>query len=111
MIYKIFREEEWRRLEREGETPGAPVDIADGFIHFSTAATLAETARLHFNGEGGLWLAAVEPAPLGAALKWEPSRGGVDFPHLYRPLLLSDIAWCRPLPLGPSGHRFPADLA
>lgn len=111
MIYKIFRENEWRQLERDGETRGAPIDLADGFIHFSTAETVAETARLHFAGQDGLWLAAVAPDLLGGALKWERSRGGVAFPHLYRPLLLSDIEWCRPLPLGPEGHRFPADLA
>ena len=110
MIYKIFRDAEWRQFERAGTTRGAPVDLADGFIHFSTAATLAETARRHFGGESGLWLAAVAPETLGDALKWEPSRGGVAFPHLYRALALAEVLWCRPLPLGPGGHEFPGDL-
>ena len=107
-IYKILRAEDFAALDRDGETAGAPVDLADGYIHFSTAAQVAETAARHFAGADDLVLAAVEAAPLGAALKWEPSRGGDLFPHLYRRLRRSDLAWIAPLPLGQDGtHRFP----
>jgi uncharacterized protein (DUF952 family) len=107
LIYKIFRAAEWAALASEGETLGAPVDLADGFIHFSTAAQAPETAAKHFAGETGLILAALDPAPLGDALKWEPSRGGALFPHLYRALRLADIAWHQPLPLENGRHDFP----
>ena len=107
-IYKILRAEDFAALDRDGETAGAPVDLADGYIHFSTAAQVAETAARHFAGADDLVLAAVEAGPLGAALKWEPSRGGDLFPHLYRRLRRRDIAWIAPLPLGRDGaHRFP----
>lgn len=108
LIYKILRADEFARLDRDGETAGAPVDLADGFIHFSTAAQVAETAARHFAGEEDLVLAAVAAEPLGAALKWEPSRGGDLFPHLYRRLRRSDLVWIAPLPLGTAGsHNFP----
>lgn len=111
LIYKIFRGPEWTALREAGETPGAPVDIADGFVHFSTAAQAAETAARHFAGEDGLMLLAVEADTLGDALKWEPSRGGALFPHLYRALRLGDVAWAQPLPLVNGAHVFPAALA
>ena len=107
LIYKIFRAAEWQALEAAGETEGAPVDLADGFIHFSTATQAAETAAKHFAGAEGLILAAVEADALGDALKWEVSRGGADFPHLYRRLKLSDVAWHAPLPLIDGAHVFP----
>ena len=108
LIYKILRRPEWDAFRAAGETAGAPVDLADGYIHFSTAAQVAETAARHFAGADDLVLAAVEAGPLGAALKWEPSRGGDLFPHLYRRLRRSDLAWIAPLPLGRDGaHRFP----
>ncbi len=107
-IYKIFRGPEWQALRDRGETAGAPVDVADGFIHFSSADQVAETAARHFAGADGLILAAVETERLGDALRWDPSRGGALFPHLYRHLHLADIAWHAPLPLGPDGtHAFP----
>ena len=107
-IYKILRAEDFAALDRDGETAGAPVDLADGYIHFSTAAQVAETAARHFAGADDLVLAAVEAGALGTALKWEPSRGGDLFPHLYRRLRRSDLAWIAPLPLGRDGaHRFP----
>lgn len=111
LIYKIFRADEWAELERNGETAGAPVDVADGFVHFSTAAQAAETAAKHFAGEEGLVLAALEADALGDALKWEPSRGGALFPHLYRWLSRDDVLWVKPLPLGPQGHVFPEGVA
>ena len=110
-IYKIFRDAEWRAFEAAGETAGAPVDLADGYIHFSTAAQVAETAAKHFAGEDGLWLLALEAHALGAELKWEPSRGGQLFPHLYRVLRRDDVLSAHPLPLGEHGHVFPDGLA
>lgn len=107
LIYKILRAAEWQALKAAGETAGAPVDLADGFIHFSTAEQAPGTVARHFADEDGLVLVAVEAEPLGAALKWEVSRGGKLFPHLYRPLAMTDVAWTAPLPLGPEGHVFP----
>src|SRR4051812_48018728 len=82
-IYKICPESEWRAAEREGVYGGAPIDTQDGFIHFSTAAQVRETAAKHFSGAAGLMLLAVDGSALGDALKWEVSRGGALFPHLY----------------------------
>ncbi len=110
LIYKIFRAEELARLEAEGETAGAPVDLADGFVHFSTAEQARETAARHFAGEDGLSLLACDADALGADLKWETSRGGALFPHLYRHLRLSDVVWTLPLPLEDGGHRFPEEM-
>jgi uncharacterized protein (DUF952 family) len=109
LILKIFTAAEWAALERDGETAGAPVDLADGFIHFSTPAQARETAAKHFAGREGLVLGAVEADALGEALKWEPSRGGALFPHLYRPLRLAEVVWAKPLPLGAEGHDFPPE--
>ena len=111
LIYKIFRAPEWAAFETAGETLGAPVDLADGFIHFSTAAQAPETAARHFAGEDGLILVACEAGAMGDALKWEVSRGGVAFPHLYRDMRLTDVAWSQPLPLENGVHRFPERLA
>jgi uncharacterized protein (DUF952 family) len=110
LIYKIFRTEEWVELEATGETAGAPIDIADGFIHFSTAGQVAETAAKHFRGEDGLFLATLDADGLGETLKWDVSRGGALFPHLYRHLRREDVLRIEPLLLGPHGHDFP-DLA
>ncbi|WP_354538637.1 DUF952 domain-containing protein [Roseovarius sp. MBR-6] len=110
LIYKIFRGPEWDDLRARGESLGAPVDLADGYVHFSTATQAAETAARHFAGEEGLMLLAVESERLGDALKWEPSRGGALFPHLYRALRLSDVVWAQPLPLVDGAHQFPAGL-
>ena len=108
LIYKIFTADQWTKLEAEGETAGAPVDLADGYIHFSTAAQAAETAAKHFAGQQGLILAAVDAEALGDALKWEPSRGGALFPHLYARLRRADVAWAKSLPLdAKGGHVFP----
>ncbi|GAB5432106.1 DUF952 domain-containing protein [Tritonibacter mobilis] len=110
LIYKIFRDDEWRAFEAAGETDGAPVDLADGYIHFSTAAQATETAAKHFAGAEGLWLLAFEADQMGDALKWEPSRGGALFPHLYRRLTLSEMLWAKPLPLVDGTHRFPQEM-
>lgn len=95
LIYKIFRAGEWAGLEARGATHGAPVDVADGFVHFSSAAQLGETLGRHFAGERDLWLLAVDADAAGGAIRWEPSRGGALFPHLYRPLALADVLWAR----------------
>lgn len=110
LIYKILTTEQQEELGRSGATQGAPVDIADGFIHFSTAAQVRETAAKHFAGLEGLYLVAFDAEALGSALKWEPSRGGDLFPHLYGPLRNTDVLWSRELPLVPGGHVFPEDL-
>jgi len=109
LIFKIFAAEEWAALARDGETAGAPVDLADGFIHFSTAEQAPETAAKHFARREGLMLAAVDADALGAALRWEPSRGGALFPHLYRALSLEEVVWAKPLPLTPQGHASPPE--
>ena len=108
LIYKIFRSDEWQALRRDGSTTGAPVDVADGYVHFSTSEQAAETAEKHFAGEADLFLLAVETDRLGDALKWEVSRGGAKFPHLYRALALEDVVWAQPLPLVDGAHDFPA---
>jgi uncharacterized protein (DUF952 family) len=111
LIYKICPEDLWREAEGTGAFSGAPIDIADGFIHFSTAGQAAETAAKHFSGQAGLVLVAVDEAALGEGLTYEVSRGGALFPHLYGPLPLSAVRWVRPLPLGPDGrHVFPEPL-
>lgn len=107
LIYKIFRAPEWADLQAKGETAGAPIDVADGFVHFSTARQAQATADLHFAGVEGLVVAAVDADTLGADLKWEVSRGGDKFPHLFRHLRLGDVVWCDPLPLVAGRHKFP----
>ena len=106
-IYKICPASVWAAAEAAGEFAGHGDDFRDGFIHFSTGAQLAETASRHFAGKADLVLIAVDAADCGGALKWEPSRGGGLFPHLYGTLDPARILWCRPLPLGPGGHQFP----
>jgi uncharacterized protein (DUF952 family) len=107
LILKILRRPEWNDFAEKGVTLGAPVDLADGFVHFSTAAQVAETAARHFAEESDLVLLACDSDRMGPDLKWEPSRGGALFPHLYRPLRLGDVLWDKSLPLGATGHIFP----
>ncbi|WP_153020070.1 DUF952 domain-containing protein [Paramesorhizobium deserti] len=107
-IYKIAPRALWRAAEKAGTFTGAPVDIADGFIHFSTAEQVRETAAKHFAGQDDLLLVAIDAERLGDALKYEVSRGGALFPHLYGDLPLAAVRWTKPLPLGPDGtHQFP----
>ena len=106
-IYKISTAALWREAERAGIFTGAPIDLTDGYIHFSTAEQVKQTAALHFKGQADLVLAAVDTAALGSALKYEPSRGGALFPHLYGTLPMAAVRWAKPLPLGPQGHEFP----
>ena len=106
-VYKIAPSGLWREAERAGAFTGAPVDLADGFIHFSTAGQVKETAARHFAGQQDLVLVAVDADALGTALRHEPSRGGALFPHLYGMLPLSAVRWVKPLRLGAEGHVFP----
>jgi len=109
LIYHMCRETEWRAAERAGSYPGSSQDFADGFIHFSTASQIVASAARHRAGQGDLVLLAVDPVPLGAALRWEASRGGALFPHLYGALPCSAVRRVSPLPLGADGrHVFPA---
>jgi uncharacterized protein (DUF952 family) len=108
-IYKIVTQDEWREAEKEGLFRGAPVDLADGYIHFSTAGQVAETAAKHFAGKADLLLVSVDEAALGDRLRYEVSRGGALFPHLYADLPLSAVLWTKPMPLGADGiHHLPA---
>ena len=112
MIYKIVPHALWQRAEAQGIFSGASIDVADGFIHFSTGAQVEETAAKHFAGQRDLVLVAVDPTALGQALKWEVSRGGQNFPHLYAPLSLRDVCWTKILPLGSDGtHQLGCLLA
>ena len=111
LIFKIVAVEAWRAATAAGVFLGAEIDRADGYIHFSTAAQAPETAAKWFAGRGDLVLAAVEVDALGPALRWEPSRGGALFPHLYAALPLAAVAWARPLPLKGDGRHDFGDLA
>jgi uncharacterized protein (DUF952 family) len=109
LVYKICPRALWAEAERAGIFRGAPIDHADGYIHFSTAEQVRETAAKHFAGADDLVLVAVDAEALGPALKWEPSRGGALFPHLYGELPVAAAQWVKPLPLGPDRkHRFPS---
>ena len=107
-LYKIVPADLWRAAERDGAFRGSPVDLQDGFIHFSTAAQVVETAAKHFRGQTDLLLVSVDSVALSEALKWEPSRGAALFPHLYAALDVKHATAVVPLPLGEDGqHRFP----
>jgi uncharacterized protein (DUF952 family) len=108
LIYKILSATEWREAEHAGAFRGAGIDLSDGYIHFSTLEQTAETAAKHFAGQHDLVVVAVDAEKLGDKLKWERSRGGALFPHLYGPLATRDALWVKPLPLGADGkHVFP----
>jgi uncharacterized protein (DUF952 family) len=109
-IYKICDAALWRAAEQAGAFRGAPVDLADGYIHFSTGPQVRETAARHFAGVADLVLVAIDADALGAALRYEPSRGGALFPHLYGALPMVAVLWVKPLPLGAGGHVFPEPL-
>ena len=102
-IYKILDRAEWQAAQAAGRFEGSAVDLQDGFIHFSTAAQAAETARRHFAGQGDLVVLEVEADDLGAAVRWEPSRGGDLFPHLYGPLDTAHVRRIAEAPLGEDG--------
>jgi uncharacterized protein (DUF952 family) len=107
-IYKILPASSWEEAAASGAFRGSALDLQDGYIHFSTAAQVRETAARHFAGISGLVLVAVKADVLGTALEWEPSRGGDLFPHLYATLATGLASWVKPLPLGDDGlHIFP----
>lgn len=110
-IYKITSRMEWEKARETGHFSGAAIDLADGYIHFSTALQVAETLEKHFAGQENLLLVAVDPAKLGAALRSEPSRGGDLFPHLYAPLDLSAVMFERPIETAADGRHILPDLA
>jgi len=111
LIYKICTASEWREAEQAGVYRGSATDLKDGFIHFSTATQAAETAAKWFAGQRDLVLVAIDADALGAKLKWEPSRGGALFPHLYGDLPLADVRSVAALPLDDNGrHLFPPGL-
>lgn len=109
-IYKICDREEWERALAQGQFAGSAVDREDGYIHFSTALQLRETARRHFAQRQDLVLLAVEAHTLGPELRWEKSRGGDLFPHLYAPLAVAGVHSVMPLPWRETAHEFPADI-
>ena len=110
-VYKIVTADLWRAAVDSGVFAGAGIDLKDGFIHLSTAAQARRTAKLHFEGQANLVLVAADGPSLGEALRYEPSRDGDLFPHLYGPLPLAAVLSVRPLPLGPDGnHVFPSDV-
>ena len=112
LIYKICPETLWRDAEVAGRFAGAAIDLTDGYIHFSTGAQLRETAAKHFAGQQGLLLIAVDDATLGDALRYEPSRGGALFPHLYAALDPKAVRWVVPLRQDLDGrHIIPEDIA
>lgn len=109
LIFHVCKKADWEAAQASGAPyRGSADDLRDGFIHFSAADQLEESVAKHRAGQSGLLLLAVDPARLGEALKWEPSRGGALFPHLYGPLLAEAVVWTRDLPLDPEGrHVFP----
>ena len=111
IIYKIFQPQEWQSLVDHDQTQGAPIDVADGYIHFSTSEQVRETAAKHFANAGDLILVACDSDAMQPDLKWEPSRGGALFPHLYRQMQMKDVPWHKPLPQGDAGHIFPDDMS
>ncbi|WP_170376025.1 DUF952 domain-containing protein [Ruegeria atlantica] len=110
LIYKIFRAEEWAALQDQGASDGAPIDVYDGYVHFSTAQQAAETAAKHFAGVEGLTLLACDADAMGDDLKWEVSRGDALFPHLYRQIRMTDVVWSRALPFDGQTHQFPEGM-
>ena len=110
-IYKICERTSWRLAKQTGTYRGSAADARDGFIHFSTAAQLAGTLAKHFAGHRELLLVAIDAGALGEALKWEPSRGGELFPHLYAALPVTAVRWTKPVPDEVSGRRVLPELA
>jgi len=111
LIFKIASKGAWAEALRTGAFAGSEVDRRDGFIHLSDAGQVAETAAKHFKGQDDLVLIAFEAEALGATLKWEPSRGGALFPHLYAPLPAGAALWTKPLVLGADGTPAIPDLS
>jgi uncharacterized protein (DUF952 family) len=108
LIFHLCRKDEWEEARSRGAYAGSSQDRQDGFIHFSTAEQLPESARKHRAGQADIVLLAVDPAALADTLKWEPSRRGALFPHLYGSLPIAAVRWAKDLSLGPDGiHILP----
>jgi uncharacterized protein (DUF952 family) len=110
VLYKIIDVAAWGRAEDEGVFKGAAIDLSDGYIHLSTGAQAKETARLHFAGVESLLLVAIDESVVANRLKWEASRGGQLFPHVYGVIDPAQILWARPLPWDGAAHVFPAEF-
>ncbi len=107
-LYKVVAEVEWREAEAKGSFHGSGIDEQDGFIHLSAADQVVETVTKHFAAQRGLLLVTVNASKLGTSLRWEPSRGGADFPHVYGVIPMAAVERVDPLPLGEDGvHQFP----
>ena len=102
-IFKILRTPEWHAFQTAGQFEGSPDDLRDGFIHFSAAEQVAGTLAKYFSGEAEVVILTVPAVPLSDALRWEASRKGALFPHLYRPLLLEEVGDVRVVRRGPDG--------
>ena len=108
-IFKILDLALFEKARALGYFAGAGIDLEDGYIHFSTAEQVQETAQLHFYGQQNLMLVSVRHEKMGAALKWEASRGGKLFPHFYGVLNMNDVLWAKPLPWNGATHDFPPE--
>ncbi|MBX9795656.1 DUF952 domain-containing protein [Sphingomonas sp.] len=104
IAYKVLTADQWAAFAAAGEFAGAPIDLADGYVHLSTAEQLTETVDKHFAGQTGLWVAAIDLSLLGEAVKWEPSRGGALFPHVYAVLPMDAVAAAMPLDRDAAGQ-------
>jgi uncharacterized protein (DUF952 family) len=108
VVFKLVDRAEWEAAAAIGSFEGSAVDRRDGFIHLSSAEQVRETATRHFAGQADLLLVAIDVASLGDVLRWEPSRGGALFPHLYAPLATASVRWVAPVGLDVGGgHVFP----
>ena len=111
ILYKIIYTQSWGQACKKGLFSGAAIDLRDGYIHLSTAAQVKETARLHFAGVTDLLLVAIDESQVSANLKWEASRGGQLFPHVYGEIATALVMWAKPLPWNGLEHEFPVELA
>jgi len=108
VIFHICPRAEWEEAQRAGRYVGSAASLRDGFLHFSTASQIVESAAKHWAGKEDLILLAADEAALGGSVKWEKSRGGALFPHVYGPIPLTAVTWSKRLPLGADGrHAFP----
>jgi uncharacterized protein (DUF952 family) len=110
ILYKIIDSKAWGVAVADGVFHGAAIDLRDGYIHLSTATQVKETARLHFAGVAGLLLVAIHEAQVAGRLKWEASRGGQLFPHVYGTIDPAQIVWAKPLLWDGETHVFPAEM-
>jgi uncharacterized protein (DUF952 family) len=107
LVYKIIAAKAWAEALSNGVFIGASIDLADGYIHLSDSSQVEQTARLHFSGQGDLLLVTFDAAGFGDQLKWEASRGGALFPHVYGSIVPSQALWAKPLPWNGTSHDFP----